>query len=114
MSASERSKGRRGQLIAQQLLKSRDWAVAELNSGTATEDFIATDQDGNQWAVEVKNTKAITTTHRAQAMAQAKARKLPWMLMSHIDGTQSWLIQRKGRRPAVWSNWTEDEGDKAI
>lgn len=109
MSASERSKGRRGQLIAQQLLKSRDWAVAELNSGTATEDFIATDPDGNQWAVEVKNTKAITTEHRTQAMTQARSRKLPWMLMSHIDGTASWLVQRKGCRPVVWSNWQEEQ-----
>lgn len=109
MGAAERSKGRRGQQQARQLLSERDWSVAELNSGTAVEDFIATDPDGHAWAVEVKMTKAITTIHRAQAMTQAKGRRLPWMLMSHIDGTSSWLIQRKNMRPVVWSIWTDEK-----
>ena len=112
MGTAERSKGRRGQLAARQLLESRDWSCAELNGGTSVEDFIAVDPDGKSWAVEVKNTKAITTTHRTQAMKQATSRKLPWMLMSHIDGTSSWLVQRKNHRPVVWSDWA-DEKDAA-
>lgn len=108
MSAFERSKGRRGQLQARKLLSSRDWSVAELNGGTTVEDFIATDPCGKSWSVEVKMTKAITTVHRTQAMQQAKSRRLPWILLSHISGTTSWLVQRMGRRPAVWSADTEE------
>lgn len=102
MSKASRDKGRRGQREAQELLKSRDWSVAELNAGTSAEDFIAVDQNGKSYSVEVKNTVAITTAHRAQAMAQAKARKLPWMLLSKIAGTSSWLVQRQAERPSVW------------
>lgn len=102
MSAYERNKGRRGQRAAQELLASRDWDVAELNAGKSSEDFIAVDPDGRSWAVEIKMTKAITSQHRDQAMQQAKTRKLPWMLMSHIDGTSSWLVQMSGKSPAVW------------
>lgn len=102
MSKASRNKGRRGQQAAQDLLRSRDWSVAELNAGTAVEDFIAVSPDGRSYSVEVKNTVAITTAHRSQAMAQAKARKLPWMLLSKIGGTSSWLIQRQGERPIVW------------
>lgn len=102
MTAASRSKGRKGQREAFELLKSLDWMPAELNGGTVVEDFIATDRHGRAWSVEVKNTIAITTTHRKQAQAQAKARRLPWMLMSHIEGTRSWLVQRCGMRPAVW------------
>lgn len=111
MSKASRDKGRRGQREAQALLQSRDWRTAELNAGTAVEDMIATDPDGKAWAVEVKNTVAITTAHRAQAMAQGKARRLPWMLLSKIAGTRSWLVQRQNQRPAVWheTNATEDD-----
>lgn len=111
MGAFERSKGRRGQLQARKLLSSRDWAVAELNGGTSSEDFIAVDPSGKSWSVEIKMTKAITTVHRTQAMRQARSRRLPWLLMSHIDGTASWLVQRTGHRPAVWS--ADSEGDAA-
>jgi len=105
-----RAKGRRGQQEARLLLQSRDWSVAELNNGTAVEDFWACDlANGKTYSVEVKNTAAITTAHRKQAMAQAAKSKLPWLLMSHIAGTSSWLVQRQGERPAVWhSNVNED------
>lgn len=101
--AASRSKGRRGQAEAQALLRARDWSVAELNAGTAREDFWACDLlTGKTYSVEVKNTTAITTAHRVQAMRQAQTAKLPWMLCSKIAGTSSWLIQRQGERPVVW------------
>ena len=103
MGSMSRAKGRRGQSAAGDLLRSRDWVVAELAAGLISEDAIATDPDGKTWAVEIKNTKSITTAHRDQAMRQAKARRLPWMLISKIHGTSSWLIQRQGMPPVVWS-----------
>lgn len=111
MSKAARDKGRRGQREAQALLQSRDWRTAELNAGTAVEDMIATDLDGKAWAVEVKNTVSITTAHRAQAMEQAKNRRLPWMLLSKIAGTSSWLVQRQGCRPTVWHEKEYSEDD---
>ena len=51
-----RSKGRRGQQQARDLLTERDWTAAELNSGTSVEDFIAVDPDGKSYSVELKNT----------------------------------------------------------
>lgn len=104
MSKAQRDKGRRGQLEARELLQSRDWSVAELNSGTAMEDFWACDlANGKTYSIEVKNTVAITTAHREQAQTQAAKAKLPWLLMSKIAGTSSWLIQRQGERPVVWT-----------
>ena len=98
-----RSKGRRGQQEARELLQSRDWSVAELNAGTAVEDFWACDlAAGKTYSVEVKNTAAITTAHRKQAQTQAAKSKLPWLLMNKISGTSSWLVQRQGERPVVW------------
>lgn len=102
MSAAQRSKGRRGQTAFSAVLASRDWMVRETNSGKATEDFIAIDADGKAWSVEVKNTKAITTEHRAQAIRQAKVSRLPWLLASKIEGTGCWLVQRQGQEPVVW------------
>lgn len=103
MSKAQRDKGRRGQLEARLLLQSRDWSVAELNAGTQAEDFWACDLNaGKTYSVEVKNTVAITTAHRKQAQEQAKRAKLPWMLMSKIAGTSSWLVQREAERPVVW------------
>ena len=102
MSKASRNKGRRGQREAALLLKSRDWSVAELNAGTVAEDFIAIDTDGISYSVEVKNTVSITAAHRQQAIRQADARKLPWMLISKIAGTDCWLVQRKHKKPVVW------------
>ncbi len=84
------------------MLQERDWTVGDLSAGKSTEDILAIDPAGVTWAVEVKNTAAITLAHRKQAMAQASARKARWMLMSRIMGTASWLIQRQGMPPAVW------------
>jgi hypothetical protein len=93
------------------LLKDRDWSVAELNSGTQAEDFIATDPGGQAYCVEVKNCASITTAHRKQAMDQATRRRLPWMLMSKIDGRGEWLVQRQGKPSVVWRNRTEEATD---
>ena len=98
-----RDKGRRGQQAAKRLLADRDWRVIEANAGEAEADLLAIDTLGKTWLVEVKNTAAITTAHRSQAMRQAQAKRLPWMLASRIHGTSSWLIQRQGMRPIVWS-----------
>lgn len=102
MTKASRDKGRRGQQAARNLLTSLDYTVAELNAGTSVEDFIATDRHGQSWAVEVKNTKTISEAHRKQAIEQGRARRLPWLLLSKITGTGSWLVQRQGMRPAVW------------
>lgn len=102
MSATERRKGKRAQLAFADVLRSRDWVVRETAPGTSVEDFIAIDTLGNAWSVEVKATKAITVAHRQQAMKQAQASKLPWMLASHIEGTRFWLVQRKMQNPVVW------------
>ena len=103
MSKASRAKGRKGQQEAAELLRSRDWSVAELNAGTASEDFIAVSPDGKSYSVEVKNTVAITLAHKRQAIAQGRARKLPWLLASKIADSSSWLIQRQGEKPIVWS-----------
>lgn len=104
MSGAQRSKGRRGQQEARELLTSRDYSVAELNSGTVVEDFWACDLvSGRTYSVEVKNTVSITTAHRKQAQMQALKSKLPWMLLSKIAGTSSWLVQRQGMAPVVWT-----------
>lgn len=102
MSAASRNKGRKGQREAGELMRSRDWKVAELNAGTVAEDFIAVDPQGKSWSVEVKNTVAITEAHRKQAMTQAAKRRMPWLLVSKISGTSCWLVQRQGEKPVVW------------
>lgn len=103
MSKAQRDKGRRGQSAAEALLRDRDWTTDPLSAGMKREDIIATDPSGVIWSCEVKNCIAITAGHKKQAIEQARLRKLPWMLMSHIDGTSWWLIQRKGMDPVLWS-----------
>ena len=106
MSKAQRDKGRRGQTAAEHLLKDRDWIVDQITAGIKREDIVATDPNGKAYSVEVKNCLSITTTHRHQAMRQAKERGLSWMLMSKIAGTTSWLIQQgdaAGIRIFVWS-----------
>jgi len=103
MSKAQRDKGRRGQTQLANLLRSRDWDVIETASGMSQEDFLAKDPSGRYWCLECKNTVAITEAHRKQAMEQATKRKLPWMLASKISGTGSWLVQRQGEKPTVWS-----------
>ncbi len=103
MGKPSRDKGRRGQTAAKDLLASRDWVVADLSAGIASEDILATDTDGSVWAVEVKNTVAITPAKfRRQAMEQAKKRRARWMVMAHIDGSSCFLVDRQGFNPVVW------------
>jgi len=102
MSKAQRDRGRRGQTAAEQTLLKRDWTVDPITAGVKREDMIATDPSGIVWSVEVKNCVNIMTAHRRQAMEQAKARKLPWMLMSKIYGTNYWLVQRKNMSPVLW------------
>ena len=91
-----------GRNRAKSLLLDRDWSMETTMDGIKADDLVVVDPQGQQWSVEVKNTKAITVAHRVQAMGQAAHRKLPWMLMSRIYGTKSWLIQRFGERPVCW------------
>jgi len=106
-----RSKGRRGQTEALNLLRDRDWTVADLSAGVDSEDGLACDPEGNWWALEVKNCASILPAHLNQARNQARKRKLPWMLMSRIQGDRhrpsAWLVQRQGKAPVVWRNQTE-------
>jgi hypothetical protein len=102
MSKAQRDKGVRGQSTFANMLADRDWVVDPITSGVKREDMIATDPAGNAWSVEVKNHIAIHASHRRQAVVQAQARKLPWLLASKIAGTSSWLIQRRGMLPCVW------------
>lgn len=92
------------------ILRDRDWTVVDTSSGMACEDGFCIDPFGTAWAVEVKNTQSITTAHRRQAMAQAKKRRANWMLLSKIEGTPCWLVQRQGMKPTVWSE-KESEND---
>jgi hypothetical protein len=106
-----RSKGRRGQTEALNVLRNRDWTVADLSAGVDSEDGLACDPDGNWWAVEIKNCAAITSAHRKQAMLQAERRRLPWMLMNKIEQSSSWLIRQQGRKPVVWHAKGDPESD---
>ena len=99
---ASRAKGARGQTDAKALLLDRDWTVDTMSCGIASADLIATDPDGKVWAVEVKNCLSILPAHKAQAIAQGRDRKLPWLLASKISGSSSWLIQRKNEVPTVW------------
>lgn len=100
-----RSKGRRGESAAKMLLTSRDWAVHDLTAGLATADLIAVDPHGKTWCVEVKATSSIAVVaHRRQAMEQGKRARLPWMLMSMVQGTGVWLVQRQGFDPVIWKH----------
>lgn len=84
------------------MLRDRDWVVDQVTSGVSSHDFTGTDPAGRTWAIEVKNCAGIIPAHKRQAMAQGKARRLPWMLMNKIAGTSSWLVQRQGELPAIW------------
>ena len=101
MGKSQRSKGRRGETQAKELLTDRDYTIlADTSAGVSQCDLLAQCPEGKVWAVEVKNTKSINVSaHRKQAIAQSG--KLPWLLLCKIDGTSSWLVLRYGMT-AVW------------
>ena len=101
MGKSHRDKGRRGQRACRRLLEDRDFSVHELNAGTSVADFLAIDDMGRTFSVEVKNTVSINVrAFRSQAISQAG--KLPYLIACKLDGTSSWLILRKGMLPTVW------------
>ena len=102
MGLSEQRKGGIGRRRAKMLLLDRDWQMEPTMDGIKADDLVVIDPSGQQWSVEVKNTKLIGVHHRQQAQAQANVRDLPWMLMSRIFGTGSWLIQRAGEKPVCW------------
>ena len=102
MGLSEQRKGGIGRRRAKFLLLDRDWSMEPTMDGIKADDLVVIDPQGVQWSVEVKNTKLIAVHHREQAQVQASRRDLPWMLMSRIFGTKSWLIQRQGERPVCW------------
>lgn len=112
--AYTRNKGRRGQTAALNLLRSRNYIVADLTAGAATEDGLCIDEFGQAWSVEVKKTTSITCAHLKQAKEQARARgsKVKWMLMNRIAGTSSWLVRRQGVRPACWHDGIYDVVDE--
>ena len=107
MSASQRSKGRKGQSDAMALLASRDYDCGDLSAGLSTEDILAIDPDGKVWACEVKNQISINVrAFKKQAIENAaKRKKARWMLMCRIDGSSgAWLVLRQGIAPVVWFN----------
>ena len=109
MGKAARTKGRRGECAAKSLLRDRDWEIiADSTSGISTDDLIALCPDGVLHSVEVKNTKLINLpAFRKQAIENAKRR--PWLLLCKLDGTSSWLIMGRGRRPAVWTEKGDNE-----
>jgi len=109
---ASRAKGSRGQCMAANLLRERDWIVDQITGGIVSHDLTATDADGRTWAVEVKNCAGILPAHKTQAMEQGKARRLPWLLMNKISGSSSWLVQRQGMAPAVWGEKLDTTKEK--
>lgn len=97
-----RRKGRDGRYKFRLLLEGRDWKTTTTTEGKPGEDLLATDPDGKVWAIEVKDVKIIDPKHRTQAMQQAKARRVRWMIANHISGTSTWLVQGQDRDPVVW------------
>jgi len=99
----QRTKGARAQTAAKALLTERDWTVVSTSSGASQEDLVASREDLGLWSVEVKDCKLLNLPKwRKQARDQAKRSKLPWMLLAHIPGTRSWLVERQGERAVVW------------
>lgn len=99
---SSRTKGARGQTEFKAMLLDRDWLCDQITAGIAACDLIATDTGGKSYSVEIKNCASIIPAHKRQAMEQAKARRLPWLLANKLPGTSSWLVQRQDGPPAVW------------
>lgn len=107
---NSRRKGKAGECAVQHLLEDRDWTIDRTRCGVTTDDMIATDPQGRAWSVECKRTKITDwPKFKAQAMSQAKARKLPWMLVVHIPGTSDYVILRQGQRCSLWSSGVSDE-----
>jgi hypothetical protein len=99
---STRDKGRRGECAAKKLLADYDYElIADTTAGLATGDLVVESPDGKIWDVEVKNRRVINVPQFVgQAMKNAGKRR--WMVLAKIHGTTSWLVIRKGMKPAVW------------
>ena len=104
MGKKSRSKGKRGEREARNLLADRDWIIlANTADGEECEDIIATCPKGIIYSIEVKNTKNIQVdSFKKQAVTNADKKRLPWALMCKIAQTRSWLIMRKSCKPVVW------------
>lgn len=106
-----RSKGRRGESIVKTLLTDRDWHIcADLTAGISCADLLAYDPTGKQYSVECKNQKILDPTKwRRQSREQAKEHRMAWMLVYHVPGTSSWIVERANKRPVVWVEKTHEE-----
>lgn len=97
---ASRSRGKRGEQRARDLLTERDYEVHDLTDGTACADFLAI-HAGKVWSVEVKNHKSINIpAFCGQARKQAGSKR--WMVLAHIEGYASWLVLSSGMPPVVW------------
>ena len=99
-----RSKGKKGEREARNILADRDWLLlANLADGDEVEDMIVKCPKDIVYSVEVKNRKLVDIVKfRSQAKTNADKKKLPWMLMIKLESTSSWLIMRKSCKPVVW------------
>jgi len=113
MGKHSRSKGKRGERKARELLSDKDWNIlANTADGEECEDIIAMCPNDRLYSIEVKNRKAIdVTAFKKQASNNAKKKELLWMIMAKIEGSRSWLIWRQGERPIVWH---EKEGSNVL
>lgn len=104
MGKPQRSKGKRGERKARELLSDKDWNIlANTADGGECEDIIAMCPSDRLYSIEVKNRKIIDMREfRKQASSNAKKKKLLWMIMAKIEGSSSWLIWRQGEPPRVW------------
>ena len=101
---NSRSKGKRGERKARELLVDNDWTIlANTADGVECEDIIATCPSGTVYSIEVKNRKVIDmTAFKRQARSNADKKKIPPMVMAKIEGTTSWLICKFKELPTVW------------
>ena len=108
---NSRRKGRRGETKAKHLLLDRNFTIlADTTAGISTDDLVAQDEAGAIWSVEVKNQRTIEPAkHTGQARANAGRNR--WMLLSHIEGTGSWLVLRQSERPTVWHEKHQSNGE---
>ena len=101
---NSRSKGKRGEKAARDLLGDYDWQVlANTADGVECEDIIAMCPSGVCYSIEVKNRKLIDiASFKKQAVKNATKKKLPWMIMAKIEGSKSWLIWQRSDSPKIW------------
>ena len=105
MSRSQRDKGRRGERCAELLLLDRDYIdVQRLPCGREGPDIICYDDKGTRWVVEVKNRAVIAMRDfRKQCRSNAQKHRGKAMLLVKLPDTRSWLVERQGHRPVVWT-----------